>query len=797
MGRYTYRIHEPSTDTTYNCKHEPDGWGSYGVTFGRETNISNVVKGYVSSWKFVKEDAAWLKERLVRKGPNNRLRLSVYDTMNDMRTSEVVIYEGDIDMTQAQFDAFTFSAPTSSGGFFKSLENSWDKEFEVPFDSYVKLDGAVFYDINTASGLSTSNDKPNFMNIGSVGRLSFIHMLDFKGESELNEKCCNDTALKYFQLKISDPTNLIGFIPEDAGKNDSFFMCDVRKLDGLSIRYGIHYRFDISEMTASHGMSYYDKASCMLDIYGIPRKRLDDNSAQSHCYILERVSNMGDASVQYGDRQFYSNISEGVIDIRPESSGGAVRCSYDFDFDGEFNIRDMDVSDASGGLYDGMYFFLVVSLTLGYSGTDNSDMLQANAATVIKSYIQRNDIEISYQFRLNENRIVCARSAEGVFRSLIASVNGVDNQSDTGIYSRTRTDTGRYKVIVDVSGVSEKWSGDMLTGSLGMRLFRASRNVPYSMHGKITTTLGDFLKYVYAVYGCQFGVDFRNGTYTVFIAQFGEMYSPSSVIGDIGIYNGLAFSVMRDYLYTTIRIGYKSENEVFNGEREYNNEQTWTTPNKEIEETELDLTCPYSASSKAIETYLYKNYRNYEDKPEDDGNIYIMETRKDGMSYDSFSMHVIDRKEHIVSGIDFPDTQWNVKFTPKRMLIAHKVELNSYFAFDEGKEISLETCDLNRELVSTDNTLTREARNSPVIESEPVNITYERVFVPLSASFRADTGKEWIPKIEGNRLGVIRVKYKGVFLAGYIAPGEASVTVNPIKASESDFTILLTDKNTP
>ena len=796
MGRYIYRIHEPSTDTTYTCRYEPDGWGSYGVTYGRETNISNVVKGYVSSWKFIKDDAAWLKERLVRKGPNNRLRLLVYDTFTEMMTTEVVIYEGDMDMTQAQFDAFTFSAPTSSGGFFKSLENSWDKEFEIPFDSYVKLDGAVFYDSNSASGLSSSNDKPNFLNTGSVSRISFIHMMDFNGDSELNEKCCNDTALKYFQLKISDPTNLIGFIPDEAGKNESFFKCDVSKLDGFGIRYGIHYRFDVSEMMASHSVSYYDKSSCSIDIYGIPRKRIDDNSVQSPKNILEKVSNIGDASVPADQRQYYSNITEGEIDIRPESSGGSIRCIYDFDFNGEFSIRDMDLSDEQGGIYDGMYFFLVISLTLGYSSTDNSDYLQANAATVVKSYIQRNDIEISYQFRLNEKRFVCARSAEGVFRSLIESVNGVDSQSDTGIYSRTRTDTGRYKVNIDVSGVSEKWSGDMLTGSLGMRLFRASRNVPYSMHGKITTTLGDFLKYVYAVYGCQFGVDFRNGTYTVFIAPFGDMYSPSSVTGDIGTYNGLAFSVMRDYLYTTIRIGYKSDNEVLNGEREYNNEQTWTTPNKEIEERELDLTCPYSASSKAIETYLYKNYRNYEDKLEDDGKVYLIETRRDGMSYDSRPMHVIDRREHIVSGIDFPESQWNVKFTPKRMMMAHAVELNSYMAFDEGKDIKLETCDLNRELVSTDNTLIRDARNTPIVESAPVTITEDRVFVPISATFRADARKEWISKIEENRLGVIRLKYKGVFLAGYIAPGEASVTVNPIKASESDFTILLTDKNT-
>ena len=93
MNRYTYQIKDTVSGETYKCLHEPGGWDSYGVTFGRETGISNVVKGYVSQWTFIKEDARWLKRKLFSSGTNRRLRLRVLDTAN-LGSSIKVIYEG-------------------------------------------------------------------------------------------------------------------------------------------------------------------------------------------------------------------------------------------------------------------------------------------------------------------------------------------------------------------------------------------------------------------------------------------------------------------------------------------------------------------------------------------------------------------------------------------------------------------------------------------------------------------------------------------------------------------------------
>lgn len=72
MSNYLYQISDIVSGEHYTCLHEPEGWDAYGVTYGRETGISNVVKGYVSQWTFVEEDARWLKSKLFTGGTNRR-----------------------------------------------------------------------------------------------------------------------------------------------------------------------------------------------------------------------------------------------------------------------------------------------------------------------------------------------------------------------------------------------------------------------------------------------------------------------------------------------------------------------------------------------------------------------------------------------------------------------------------------------------------------------------------------------------------------------------------------------------
>ena len=72
-----------------------------------------------------------------------------------------------------------------------------------------------------------------------------------------------------------------------------------------------------------------------------------------------------------------------------------------------------------------------------------------------------------------------------------------------------------------------------------------------------------------------------------------------------------------------------------------------------------------------------------------------------------------------------------------------------------------------------------------------MTIGTNRVFVPVTVSFNAIAGRKWIKMIEANRLGVIEVRDGGNTLRGFIADGDSSITVNPIKESQSEFKLLL------
>lgn len=782
--RYLYRLKDPITNAHRDCEYEPEGWGEYGVTFGRETGISNVVKGYVSSWKFVKSDARWLRKRLLAHGPNRRLVLSVYDLNIDMCTDMRLIYEGDIDLTQAAWDDSTFSAPTSEGGFFKALENCWDRKVETPLTSYVQINGAVF---GESSDIGDLGDMNGYVSNGGETSLLFIVPTNIKNNSRMNEHFLNDVELAkvmpVYPNSVYVSSTLDALTSMSAGH--SFFYSNVQRIEKLRIDYNIQMHCQVNHLGWGGN---HDRLICFhrLSIYGIPKVKVDNSV--NNVYLRYEVDTMGDASVQPSDRQYYREIQvcrEDVENQKKNSKG--IYCDYNPKFSGSFTIVNMDT-----GVDGGMYFFLVAEVHLGYAAgavltpsgvntTPNTNMRQVTTDTSsVKFSVYRNDTSASYDMVINQNRIVSAVKSTEVFRTLMRSVAG-----------------NRYNIDLDMSEFDRLAYNDLLTCGDGLRRSPVRlRGGLSSVHGAIVTSLGDFLKYAYAVYGLTMGVRIVGNRYNVFLAPYELMYERNTTIGRITEYAGLGFELERGLLYTRIRIGYENDSEMYDGKNEYNCEQTWRTPNYEIEENEIDMVSSYSASSKSIETYTFENYDEPSSTTIKDTDVYIICGVKIGLyaagtQYEG-DLYILDKSYEAIGGVDYPKSQWNLKYTPKRMLASHRVELNSYFALDEGSQIVFDTCDYNCTLISQEPMV---HGLSPVVirEGSPLQIGSNRVFVPILAKFNAKADRAWIHAIESNRLGVIKFNYNGVDVRGYIADGAESVSINPIRPSASEFTLLLID----
>ena len=831
VQRYRYIITDIETGDTHQCVHEPEGWDAYGVTFGREIGISNVVKGYVSSWTFVKEDAKWLRDMLMQYGPNRRLRMRVLDDATSLRTTSAVVYDGDIDLTQAEWTDVTFTAPTDEGGFFKALENKWDEKFDIPFDRYIRIDGAIFSDSCHLEGTQSiltadfhrMNDFSNATYFGSNvwygykgQRVNVMHNMrrniteGTKDDTPMQREFLHDVDLESVSFEYYDNHGDRHNEPTTMTETGAFFVCKSRVVSKLVLNYNIKTTGRLSGVKNSHHNAL--TSNHILGIYGIPLSaynqapdfdppqvwyayctRQNGQKIYDFSHVSGYIGNVPDPPTQ-GTRagsQFFAILnkcSETVLPYKANetnANGGRSnvwRADYTAEFSGTFELTDFDTLDANG-----MAFFLVVDFDVQHKIKDDSTF---EVQTVI------NDIDLDFALRLNSGKIIAAVKASDAFRTIIDKISN-----------------GRYAVNFDTSAFDDIAANDMLTMSNGMKYKSIStQNRRFGLHGNLTTSLSDFLKYAYSVYGIQIGVVQIGAGYKVTLSHFAYMYEGGTTIGTVSEYNDMQFAIDRDKLYSTLKVGYETDNDMLNGEKEYNNEQTWTTPNTEIEGNELDIISPYSASSKAIETFIYNNYRTPNDKNREDSDVYLIDA---SYSYDyqwenHGPVHELCREITVLAGITFPDTQWNLKYTPKRMLQAHAVELNSLLAFEAGKLITLETCDLNRSLVSYDGTppsswtltpvaqgggiqqgLERGYPAGSIIEAKSVTIGTNRVFVPVTVSFNAIAGRKWIKMIEANRLGVIEVMDGSTTLRGFIANSDSSITVNPIKESESEFKLLL------
>ena len=796
MQRYRYIITDIEAGTTRQCVHEPEGWDAYGVTFGRETNISNVVKGYVSAWTFLKEDARWLRDMLLTKGPNRRLRLRVLDTAVNLGTSDRTVYDGDIDLTQAEWDGVKFTAPTSEGGFFKALENKWDETFDVNFDSYLKLSGATFGEDCEINGLECANllveyQRGVYQQVHDC--LYFFHHLEMRTESEMNDYFLNDVNLQWFQPYIhGSSVSVIGSYISKVEKGSAFFSCQRRYLDKLQLTFDISLSCVVSYLDAANNHDY--NCCHSLELYGVRRDLFNGDA-----YIRAATDgNIGDTA---GSVQFYRQLATCTETAKTYKSDGVQKCKYSLNFSSGDNGIEFDDIDLHYG--NGMLFFLVVRLDHGVKVGNNTHAFSGKGST-IDVQVCKNEMNVSYKLQLNKDVTIAAVPAATVFKSLIENISG-----------------GRYNVTTNTTAFEAVAAGDLLTAGEGMRN-KPNPSRSFNMHGKLTTSLSSFLKYAYAVYGYQIGVDFSNGAYNVYLAHFTAMYEKSNVIGTIDHYNDLKYSLCRDMLYSTIRVGYDTDSDIFDGVNEYNCIQMWQTPNTEIEGNELDLTSPYNASSKAVETFLFKNYAEWGDTNREETDIYLIHGELSGTypvnpkpnsTVVPGDLYILSRYIHAIGGVDYHDTQWNLKYTPKRMLMAHQAEFNSWFALDVGKDITFGTCDMNSDLVSYDGPLPNPTFTvaqpadtglhptvlkqlypaGSVFENEKLTIGTSHRFIPVTAEFSAIAGKSWIPAIEAARLGVIVLKLGENAVKGYIADGDSSVTINPIKTSESTFTILLAD----
>jgi hypothetical protein len=901
MEKYRFTFIDIDSNTSYSLKYGCKGWAEYGVRYGRETRISNVVKSYTDDWGFVKEDAEWLVNRLFSHGPNRRIKLVVEQCVDYLAGTYRKEYVGYVDLTQMEIGMDEVTVPVCSGGFFKALENKWGEVFDINAENLCTINGCVITE--TAKFQSSDGESGSYPTIFS--NFYFILGSKITNTDEISDNFFIDTDLTQVLpgKANADNNNLMVYKATPLHEGVCFFKprCrEVRKMNlkgevfvNVSMPKGLSVAGSSARKNHNHGELYL--------VYNV------NPTYSGDLFLFESNPNL--RWIKIAETEYMTNISATYSDA-------STTFYLPFAFDKE--LHDIDTMQDNGA-----GFMLVLKFwgdSYKANGTYLGDVKSSSSATYEISFA-RFDLEVSFEAQVNTDKKVSVVTAENVFKRLVSSINAgrynvdVDTSAflsvaendllssgnmlkkaeyhtrgwfenefegdfligsqfiqmrwgDTWVIVNNPSNNGGYRFNRFVWYMNGQWINPSVTmAGVGMQYAPAGYSngnyypagqyiqfdsffygdylftcevwgidsdgndvhfmispseVPadmvfgqlhtvdgYLAKGVLSTSLEKFLEYCYSIYNYRLGVDYdmENDRYKVYLAHHDNMFSTNAIenLGDK--INDFSMRLWREKLYTRIKIGHEIDEDTVNKEREFNCMFEFGTPNTEIEENTLEIICPYIAYSRGVEEYLIEHYLS--DKDGDSGKVFLIHGKGNGLDeFNNSEKYILNRNVIVIGGSLFPSYEWNVRYSPKRMLMAHKKELNGYFAFESGKVIAFKSADYNGDLrssppisilVPVGNTsligygISNQLNQGVIIEKEDMTITEERNFLPLIVTV-SGMGKEGlIRKIENNRLGFLVFEYGDRTYKGYLAYDTDAVSINPMNEQQCEFKILLSE----
>lgn len=716
-------------NTLTKLKHDVDGWKEYGVTFGRETEISNIVKSYTNQWIFFGSDADYIKTKFYTYGVNAKVRLIVKKLTNFLQKKYEIDYAGYFDFSQIEISG-SVSIPLNEGGLFRLIENQWSKDIEITMNNkLINFDGVKLNEdcmLKNLGAFSTSGTS------GYSSR-SFIIGLQF-----LNQEKKYDIFQECPYKHVTDVLN--AYTLENA-----FMVLKTGFLETFRLSYNLDFNISLQKASVigNHAYRFYVDV-VEFDYNAISGGGLNDGSALRKFEIYNINPDWIDSAYDNQSTNLvYSFKKRGVISINPNGTNGKV-------------------------------YFLRVQLSTLY--------LDMGSLTVTNFNPNHIALYCESSFYMNKNRNIQCVRVNHVFQELINRINNNRYKVEidfTELNKFVANDLiNRYDVLTNGNGL--RGNPNILTEdqleTLALVGLHYENMFEFSW-AKLTTNLEQFLKFLYICYGLKISLnyDIARDKYFVSLNHENNCFV-NAKIENFKEVNKCHIKPVRELFYTQIKVGYSTKDDSINGKEEYNGTLEFSTMITEMEENILDLVSPYSASVFDIETFMYNNYQNFSDSADKDTEIFVISTKKHptaGLGY-----FTVRREIPVTSGLAFPETAWNVDLTPRRILETHSNLLNSCFAFHVGEKLIIATAKRNKSLDA-----------GSIVECDPFVITKNRLFYPLKAEISYPATARLISKIEQNRNGYISFEYGGKKIKGYLYTTSA-VTINPMNEKESEFVLL-------
>ena len=757
MRKWAFVLYDEKNKTTYKLKHDIDEWKSFGISYGREER-AGIFKSYNAGFTFIKEDASFLKDIIISKGFNERIRLDVF--VNSVQDGSQLIYSGYLDLTDPEMSGCKFKCPIYSGGFFTSLDNSWDTQYSIPNENTtqdkfkdIDFDGGT-YALNQPLGLllstQTQGDTVISMPISKLhqtflpikrtdsdsSKLNFFQdaeTLTILGNEEaVSEKNCfivspnrDNGGNLQFDLSSFVGRGVLKDIPVRPYQNDYVLSGTIT----LQFRFGV-YLFDKTEAEIWRPSENQLRKEAQFTTNQIITAGAPDSFSDVHTDISFNNLHLMNFSVNL-DWLTQTNRDSGYM---VAVSMSCIMCAVEYIDHSKMEQRSIRITDAY---------------------VTNPKMLEFYPST---------GFSIKYEnrgFKLNRKKKIHGISPSDLFIKLLEKINTTVNSTveNSGVYSIL----GKYDLRADndtLRKISDKYiiaSGTTLIGNK-LKLFN-------SIQSSVNTSLKDFTDFVYKVFNLKLIVlyDRDTDTYNLSWKKTEDCYK-NDLIQEITEISNITVTSDRNRLYTAVKVGYKNNSNVIFGHLEYNTENLFKTQNTELESNELDLVSSYKAGALDVETFIHENNGNTEDTSEGGSDIYVIEI--DGLKN---AIYQIDRG-NINRGI-------NVSLSPKKILNAHLIEISSYLYKTD-------------KLIFISSERNAEFEHLGISESSDFLLSQNIVTKPFIISVNIPAVNDIIKAIEANPLGYFSFKHNGATYKGFIADGTESITINPMNEQESTVTLI-------
>ena len=286
--------------------------------------------------------------------------------------------------------------------------------------------------------------------------------------------------------------------------------------------------------------------------------------------------------------------------------------------------------------------------------------------------------------------------------------------------------------LANVTGVIEE-------GSIAIPWMLAAESIRDFKTAKVHTSFNKFTDFARAVLGYDYQIEENR----VVFKHLSKFYD-SKQVKELEYVNGLDLSINESLIYSGVDVGYdKKDYDEINGRDEFHFTNSFST-GLSINDNVLKLISPYRADCYGIE--FLANKRDEETKDDSsDNDLFIVNARL----HVSNSFLILDRLWGRPTGVLFPDSVFNIAYSPRRMLLANKMYIGActnrltYTASNGNADVTL----------------------NGISEKESIDITdQERLF--RIETIKVDT--VGLSPFPGNYQGIVAFNYAGRNYEGYV-----------------------------